>query len=271
MRRLLGTFVAGLVVCAGCTSGSDEQPSPAPASPPALSLASLDLGWSTAQGKLDAGDPPPAPEGVNPLTYERMAADLASWARVTTVDDSVWHAAKPVDAVSEVLPARAAAALRKQARSAVSPRLAVANVFADDVTVLGTPQVSTAWQVSQADDEDGKPYVVLELQTRAAYEVRLGSDGPVRVIGMLRVHGLSAYADTTDDFGVSGGWQEFGAGDCALALDDQLVPESDLEETRSDLQTFQRVGDADDVEMPDLGDDEQVDADYLQRCRAGQV
>lgn len=271
MRRLLGMFVAGLVVCAGCTGRFDGEPSAASPTQPSLSLASLDLGWPEAQGELDAGDPPPAPAGVDAKTYDRMASTLVTWAQATTVDATLWRGPSPFDGVSVVLPDRVAAALGKQVRSAVSPRLAVANVFADHVTVLGSPAVTTAWQVSQADDEDGKPYVVLELQTRAAYEVRLGTDGPVRVIGMLRVHGLSAYADTTDDFGVSGGWQEFGASDCALALDDQLEPESDLEETRSDLETFQRVGDADDVEMPDLGDDEQVDADYLQRCRAGQV
>ncbi|AWB91277.1 hypothetical protein C3E78_03030 [Aeromicrobium chenweiae] len=262
--------VAGLLVCAGCTTGSDEDRGSDPAPQAALSLASLDLGWSRAQA-LDAGDPPPAPSGVDPATYDRMAASLVSWAEATTLDKTVWHSASPIDTVADALPDRAAATLTKQAAAAVSPRLAVANVFADGVTVLGAPQVTTAWQVSKAKDEAGKPYVVLELQTRAAYEVRMGADGPVRVIGMLRVHGLSAYPDTTEDFGVSSGWQEFGAGDCTLALDDQLVPESDLDETRADLKAFQRVGDADEVEMPDLGDDEQVDEDYLRRCRAGQA
>lgn len=268
MRRLLGLVVAALVVCAGCTGGSDAKAAPTSAPDTDLTLASLDLGWRT---ELEPGDPPARPGGFDAETYDRMVTTLSDWAEVTTLDTSVWHGAAPVDAVRKVLSGQAGDALRRQAKDAVSPRLAVANVFADDVTVIGKPEVTTAWQVSQADDEDGKPYVVLELQTRAAYEVRLGDDGPTRVIGVLRVHGLSAYDDTTDDFGVSGGWQEFGAGDCALALDDHLVPDADLDETTSDLRTFARVGNADDVEMPDLDVDEQVDADYLKRCRDGAV
>lgn len=52
--------------------------------------------------------------------------------------------------------------------------------------------------------DDGERYVRLELQTRAAYEVWLGDDAPTRVIGVLRVHGVSAYREMTDDLGVSG-------------------------------------------------------------------
>lgn len=270
MRRILGLVVAGLVVAGGCTSGSDEE-EPTSSSSAEVSLSSLDLGWPEAEEQLAVTSTPPAPKGFDATTYDRMADTLIDWAQVTTVDDAVRRGGSALDAVAEVLPDPTARTLRKQVKAAVSPRLAVANVFADDVTVLGAPQVTTAWQVSKEDDEDGKPYVRLELQTRAAYEVRTGEKGPKRVIGVLRVHGLSAYADTTDDFGVSGGWQEFGAGDCALAVDDELVPDADLEQAEDDLVVLRRVGDTDDVEMPDLGDDEQVDADYLERCRAGQV
>ena len=127
-----------------------------------------------------------------------------------------------------------------------------------------TPMITTAWKVSTAKDDGGRAYVLLELQTRAAYEVRV-KDGPSRVIGVLRVHGLSAYADTTDDFGVSGSWQEFGAGDCALALDD------DTAEALKDLRTFIEVGDGSKLVMPKLGVEEQVDEEYLKRCRDGSV
>ena len=100
--------------------------------------------------------------------------------------------------------------------------------------------------------------------------MRLGNGG-TRVIGVLRVQGLSGYADTTDDFGVTGGWQEFGAGDCDLALDDAFVPDSDRDESLKDLKTFIRVGDSDTLEMPELPVQEKVDAEYLKRCRDGQV
>lgn len=211
--------------------------------------------------------PPAAPDGFSGDLVARMADELEDWATATTVDADVWHSDVPLDQVTGALPAAVGAALRKQATGAVSPGLAVANVFADEVKVVGAPLVTTAWKASTETDEAGQPYLLLELQTRAAYEVRLGDDASTSVIGVLRVHGLSAYPDTTDDFGVSSGWQEFGAGDCALALDDQLVPDADADGTARDLKTFVTVGDGDTLTMPPLDDEEQVDAEYLQRCR----
>ena len=152
----------------------------------------------------------------------------------------------------------------------MSPHLAFANVFRDDVTVVGSPMITSAWKVTTEKDAANKTFMRLELQTRAAYEVRLG-DGGTRVIGVLRVHSLSAYNDTTDDFGVGGGWQEFGAGDCALALDDALVPDSDRDESLKDLKTFIRVGSGTKLEMPELPAQDKVDDEYLKRCRDGQV
>jgi hypothetical protein len=199
-----------------------------------------------------------------------MATVLTKWATVAAVDDAVWHSTDPFTDVKKALPAKAAATLAKQVKGEVSPHLGVANVFGKDLTVVGTPMITSAWKITTDKDEAGKPYVLLELQTRAAYEVRLG-DGSTRVIGVLRVHGLSAYQDTTDDFGVGGGWQEFGAGDCALALDDALEPDSDRAQGLKDLKTFIRIGKGTKLEMPKLPVQEQVDSEYLKRCRDGQV
>ena len=272
MRRLVGVLAAVLVLCAACTgSGNAQAPTTSSTKGRTITLTSLGLDWPKAQGELDPGRRPATPAGFDDDTLDDMASILTDWSRVAAVDDAVWHSAAPIEQVADAVPAPVAKALRGRVSKLVSPRLSVGNVFADDVTVVGSPMITTAWKVSTQKDEDGKTFVLLELQTRAAYEVRVGS-GPTRVIGMLRVQGLNAYPDTTkDDFGVSFGWQEFGAGDCALALDDDLVPDADLAETRSDLETFQRVGDTADLEMPDLDTDEQVDADYLKRCRAGAV
>lgn len=262
-----------VLATAGCTTGSDPaaqaKASSTAAAPPTTSLASLDIDWPRAGETVDPAKPPEAPAGFGDGLVARMAGILTDWATSTTVDAEVRRSDAPIDQVAEVVPASVASALRAQAKDAVSPRLAVANVFARDVTVDGEPAVTTAWKVSTEVDEAGQPYVRLELQTRAAYEVRLGDDGPTRVIGVLRVHGLSAYPATTDDFGVSSGWQEFGAGDCALALDDDLVPDADTDSATADLETFVAVGSGDTLEMPALADEEQVDAEYLQRCRDG--
>lgn len=261
------------VVAAGCTSTTgDDAPVPTPRTSatsdvPAISLTSLGIDWPRAGSALEVTAPPSAPEGFDDALLGRMSDVLEAWATATTTDPDVWQGDAPVDTVTATLPAKPAAALRQQTADAVSPELAVANVFGDDVTVVGEPRVTTAWKVSTQDDDSGQEYVLLELQTRAAYEVRLGDDGPTQVVGVLRVHGLSAYPGTTDDFGVSGGWQEFGAGDCALALDDDLVPDNDAADAAADLATFADIGGQPSVRMPALDTDEQVDGAYLQRCR----
>lgn len=272
MRRLLGAIVAVVMTCGACTSApvdDDARPSAAVPDEPAVSLASVGIDWPPAEDTLRFADAPPVPPGFDEELFTRMSDILERWAQLTTLDEDVRYSASPVDQVAKVLPDKAAATLRTQTAGAVSPGLAVANVFGDEVTVVGAPRVTTAWKVSTETDDDGEQYVRLELQTRAAYEVRLGDDAPTRVIGVLRVHGLSAYRDTTDDLGVSGGWQEFGALDCALAFDDDLIPDSNLDEATHDLQTFVAVGDGEKLEMPPLGAEDQVDTEYLQRCRNG--
>ncbi len=274
MRRLLGTVVAVLIVGAGCTAGSDDgsddatPPTPTPSRSVAapVTLDSLNLDWPDTEGVLETGELPDAPDGFDDQLLARMAEVLSEWAAVTTVDSATWSSASPIDDLAGVVPDEVGDGLRDLSEDAVSPRLAVGNVFGDGVEVVGEPKVTTAWRVSTESDDDGQEYVLLELQTRAAYEVKRDG-GPSRVIGVLRVHGLSAYPETTDDFGVSAGWQEFGAGSCSLAVDDALVPDNDVAKTTGELRTFVEVGDGDEVEMPDLGDEQRVDAEYLQRCR----
>lgn len=270
MRRLTPLVLALAILTSGCTGSDDPEPKPTATDDRPVTLEALRLDWPTAQGRLVVGDRPKTPAGFDDAMLDRMAKVLTKWAKVAAVDDSVWHSSDPFSDVKKALPAKAAATLAKRVKGEVSPHLGVANVFGDDVTVVGTPMITTAWKLTTDKDEAGKPYALLELQTRAAYEVRLG-DGSSRVIGVLRVHGLSAYKDTTDDFGVGGGWQEFGAGDCALALDDALVPDSDRDEGVKDLATFIRVGKGTKLEMPKLPVDEHVDAEYLKRCEDGQV
>ncbi|MCW2840945.1 MAG: hypothetical protein JWR55_2428 [Aeromicrobium sp.] len=278
MRRSLGVLVVTvLLACTACTTGSasggDDVPRPSASASvsaePETSFSSTGIDWPAARGELSPGAAPAPPDGFDAALLDRMAGLLTGWAQVAALDEDVRRSTTPIDKVAAVLPEPVGAALRDQTQAAVSPALAVANVFAEDVTVVGDPRVTTAWRQSTEVDDAGRGYVLLELQTRTAYEVRVGGDGPTRVVGVLRVHGLSAYPDTTEDFGISGGWQEFGATDCALALDDDLVPDADLGASAIDLQTFVTVGDGPRVEMPSLGEEQQVDAEYLRRCRAG--
>ena len=272
MRRLTPLLLAVAILVSGCSGGSDDsKPTPtATGDDRSVTLAALRLDWPTAQGKLVVSKPPATPDGFDDATLARMAKVLTKWAEVAAVDDTVWHSNDPLAEITKALPAKAADTFTKQGKGVVSPHLRAANVFGDDVTVVGTPMITTAWKVTVDKDDADKPYVLLELQTRAAYEVRFKNEA-TRVIGVLRVHGLSAYKDTKDDFGVGGGWQEFGASDCALALDDALVPDSDREEGLADLATFLRVGKGSKLEMPKLSAPDQVDDEYLKRCRDGQT
>lgn len=181
-----------LLACTACTS--------APSSDPVMSFASVGIDWPQASGMLAPADPPPAPAGFDDALFGRMADSLTAWAQVSTFDEDTWHGRTPADDIAAVLPAPAAAALREQTADTASPRLAVANVFADDVSVVGAPRITTAWRTS-------------------------------------------------------------------ALIDDDLLPDSDVKASEDDLATFVKVGDSDEVDMPSLDDEQQVDAQYLQRCR----
>jgi hypothetical protein len=270
LRRLAAPALAAVLLCTGCTSGDTDgglKPDPG-TKDDAITFATAKVDWAPADGEIDFGTRPEAPEGFDDEMVAEMEDALTSWATVAALDERTWHSDDAQSLVADALPGPVGSALKDQQDGAVSPDLGVANVFGPDVEVLGAPRVSVAWALSTPEDDDGRQYVDVQLQTRAAYEVRRDG-GPTRVIGVLRVHGLSAYPDTTDDFGLTGGWQEFGAADCVLALDDHLSPDSDVTDARTDLETFARIGAGTELEMPELPTEELVDAEYLKRCRNG--
>lgn len=262
--RLIVTLACAVLLAAGCTS-DDSKPNSAE-----MTFESLDLGLPDALDRLAVDDPPELPDGFNEKRYDRMIDALTRWASASTYQSEVRESDNPARQIGIELPDAIASELADLTASAVSPRLAAANVFADDVSVLGPPQVTTAWK-AETVERDGAPALSLKLQTRAAYEVRTGSDGPTRVIGVLRVHELITRTGETGDIGVGFGWQEFGASDCTLALDDALRPDGDISSALDDLKIFAGVATLGTVEMPDLGDEETIDEDYLQRCMRGQV
>lgn len=269
--RLLAPLVCAVLLLAGCTGGSDVDDAAAGDSPTAaeITFASLDLDWDSTGDVLDAGDPPGVPDGFDEDRYDRMAEALTTWATATTVTPDVRTAQSPAGAVADDLPAAIGDQITAYAGDAATPRLSAANVFADDVTVEGDPQVTTAWDAKVAD-VDGAPSLTLRLQTRAAYEVRVAG-GPIRVIGVLRVHSLITREAAQGDIGVGYAWQEYGASDCIIATDDALRPDGDAKAATADLATFVKAGDADGVEMPELAPGDEVDEEYLERCKAAAV
>lgn len=123
--------------------------------------------------------------------------------------------------------------------------------------------MTAVWDTT-ADDES----VTVSLQTRTAYEVR-NDEGLVRVIGVLRTQG--AIAGAADGWGTVTGWQEFGAGDCAIVLDGFLTPGGDADDQITDLTEFAEIGNGDEAVTPALPEDEQVDEDFARACEAGRV
>lgn len=235
-----------------------------------MSLASLDIGWPRMGGTLAVPERPATPDGFDDAQLARMASTLTTWAEIGAANPDVWHGKDAAAQVAAALPTSVASTLGKLVKGSVTPQLDWANVFAPNVAVVGKPAIASAWKQTTVKDKKGRTYAMLELQTRSAYEVRV-DDGPVRVIGLLREHGLSAYPDTKSDFGVSYGWQEYGAGNCTAVLDDDLVPDNDPADAVEDLAAFIEVGNGEKVVVPKLADDEKVSPDYLQRCREGSV
>ncbi len=264
--RLFATLACALLLLSACTSGDGT----ASAQPEAeITFDSLELDWAAATDRIATVDPPEVPEGFNETRFDRMVDALNTWAVATTLESDVRESDDPAKAVGATLPKAVSSQVSKLGKGSVSPRLAAANVFADDVTVLGKPRVTTAWS-AETTESDGEPALSLKLQTRAAYEVRI-EDGPTRVIGVLRVHELITREGETGPVGVGFGWQEFGASDCTLAIDDALRPDGDVGPAEEDLRTFIDVGSGGTVEMPDLESDDTVDKQYLDRCKRGQV
>lgn len=264
--RLFAALACALLLVAGCTGSVDGGSQQSEAE---ITFESIGLDWPAATDRIATVDPPELPEGFNEARYQRIVDALNTWAVATTLEPDVRESDDPAKAVGAALPKAVGSQVRQLGTGSVSPRLAAANVFADDVSVIGKPRVTTAWS-AETTKRDGEPALSLKLQTRAAYEVRI-DEGPTRVIGVLRVHELITREGETGPIGVGFGWQEFGASDCALALDDALRPDGDVGPAERDLRTFIDVGSGGTVEMPDLESVDTVDQEYLDRCKRGQV
>lgn len=265
MRPPLLASVAAALVTIGLLGGclpdrDDDQPSstrPSAAQPsPTERLALADLGisqWPRANAAAIA--PPPAvPDGVTEQEYARVVGALRVWAV---------QAATAPDTVGDGLPSQLAGAIDRATRDQTAPGLARGDVLDPALERLDT-RMTTAWQVERTDAG-----TVIQLQSRTAHEVRSPA-GLVRVIGVLRTQGVVLDPDS-DDWGTAMGWQEFGAADCAAALDDFLTPGGDADDQESDLAVFVEIGNGDEVVTPALEDADRVDDDFREQCEAGRA
>lgn len=259
MRRPLLSLVLASFVLGACSwlPGGDDPGEASEAQPtPTRQMTLVDLGiddWPKAQdAPLPA--PPEKPEGVSQEEYDRMVEAVERWARQAATDP---------DALGEGLPDTLVRAIEDAAQAQTVPDLARVTVLDDELEVRDS-RMTAAWRVAR---EDGA--VNLSLQTRTAYEVQ-APEGRVRVIGVLRTQGVVALPGA-EQWGTIMGWQEFGAADCAIALEQHLTPGGDLDDQLPDLTVFAGVGNADDAITPALPDDKQVDDDFAEACRAGRV
>ncbi|MET0468177.1 MAG: hypothetical protein ABWZ87_05510 [Aeromicrobium sp.] len=258
MRRpvlllVLMTFV--LTACTGGSQGPESSATPDPQPAPTQQITLDDLGiagWPTPAGAIP--EAPARPEGVSAAEYDAMVTAVRTWATQAAVDPG---------AVGNGLPKSLVAAIEDAAEAQTEPGLARATVLDPELELVDT-RMTAVWQSSDADGAHQ-----LSLQTRTAYEVR-NDEGLVRVVGVLRTQGVVAGAGT-DDWGTLTGWQEFGAADCAIALDGFLTPGGDADDQTSDLTRFAEIGNGDEAITPALPEDEQVDEDFERACETGRV
>ncbi|HPU14173.1 MAG TPA: hypothetical protein PLQ19_10300 [Aeromicrobium sp.] len=257
MSRLVFALVFATFWLAGCGLGAAEPAAPATSSPSPLgemTLSDLKIDHWPELSQQKIPEPPAAPAGLNQDEYDRMVAAVRSWALAAV-------AVPP--SVSEDLPAAVRRTLEDTAAEQTAPELALVNVLDPDLE-LRSAKMTAAWEVAN----DGPTYRVI-LQTRAAYEVATADLG-VRVIGVLRSQGVTTEANAKS-WGVALGWQEFGAADCAVALEDFLTPGGDSGTQKSDLQIFVDAGNSASVVTPEMPADARVNKRFLNRCEAGGV
>lgn len=260
LRSRVASVAAILLLVAGCTtdepSSGTSTATTSPSAEPAeqITLAQLAVEDWPALGDGGIPQPPERPASVGARDYDAMTGAVRTWA--------VQAATAPAT-VGQGLPNGLPEAIDAMAAEQTAPALARGNVLGPELEVVDS-RMTAAWDVSV----DGGVATVA-LQTRAAYEVRL-PDGPVRVVGVLRTQGVVS-SPRASAWGTVMGWQEFGADDCGVALDDVLAPGGDADDQVQDLQVFVDVGNGERAVTPDLPDEDRIDADFLDRCRAGRV
>jgi len=254
-----------LVACrlTACSGGSSSRESSAPAAttPPAPEIALEELGvtWPEAD-PMDFAPAPKTPAGFDEDRFAQMVNTLRIWARANFIDETVRDADGPLVALKDKL-GYEVGSITDLMRKEVGQRVSAANVFGDDVEVLGPPVTTTAWKV-----EEGRDDAKVTLQVHGLYRVRQDG-GPERVIGVLRTNSIKGRR-LAWEYGLvsSHAWQVFGTETCPLALEDAFVPAKDLAEAKKDLAELVKSGNRGKVRSKFLGEVRAVDAKTVARC-----
>lgn len=251
-------------VVAGCTGGSGSAPATTASAGPSagtsatsavtteITLTGLGIDDWPEPSAVAIPAPPARPESLGEEQYRQMTDAVRTWAIQAVTTPST---------VGEGLPAGLPDLIASSAAGQTAPGLAKGNVLAPDLDLRGT-RMTAAWDVTTT-----KQGVSVTLQTRAAYEVQAAGE-PVRVVAVLRTQGAVAQPGASR-WGIASGWQEFGASDCAAAIEDVLRPGGDADDQAEDLAVFVRVGEGSTAQTPELPSEQKVDEDFAERCRAG--
>lgn len=263
MRLVLTALIAALVL-AGCSDAVEDEPDVPERTIEPVTFASLGIeDWAEA-ADVEFPDAPSAPDGVDAQAWADATEALDAWARAAAFDPAgLPEEFEPLSAqVFAALPGIARSDLAARIAERTAPTLGVATVFADAEAITGI-KATAAWRSGEVDE--GGLVHVLELQTRTAYELTV--DGVTFVVGVIRTQAMSLRPGVEEAPGTLTGWQEFGASDCVLALDDRIEPDVLSKSERDDLERFAEVASGTTWAEPELGDDEIVNEDFLNRCR----
>lgn len=218
-----------------------------------LALGDLNtLGW-TDFSQLQSVDllPPDVPEGVDEAEYDTVVRHLSAWAKGSLEANGVQGSQLDAEFV-ELL-----AELTDRGPSGL---LIERTPFADG---LQTSQVrgTAVWELVSESP------LTLQLQTRVVWQLR-NPAGAESLIAVVRTHGAAYQAGA---WGLAGAWQEFGADDCALALDGVLRPGGEIASQTQDLRRFEAFAQTKELQGLEFADDEILDDAFLERCRTGRA
>lgn len=246
LRAIAFVFCVIVVTVSGCSSGDPEakarheQP---------LSLADLDMdGWVN----LSTDSLPQAPRNPNKVPaakQERAELILHRWASAALGDPEQTLDSAPKDVRHE---------LELMADAGPARGVSLGTGFGEGLTV------KSRWGTGVWKETSAAP-LHLEYQTRVLWELE-DADGQVRLVGMVRTHVL---VNDGESISIGQSWQEFGADDCALVVEETIRPGGDVAEQNKDLRRFEEIANSAEVVSPDFSEDDVVDQEFANRCRAG--